>query len=328
MCIRDSTWDGTADTDWYKAEETVFDIASAEALAGVSKLAANGETFEGITLRLTRDIDLAGLAWDPIKKFCGIFDGENHKISNMHVEREEGQSGFFEYLNGAQVKNLVLEDAQVVMPDTNSSFYQGVLAGWATTGSEIINCGASGSITADASGSDVPSVSGFIGSCKGDTKLASCWSTVDVETTDSEMACMAGGLVGQWENAANGAQIIDSYFGGSVTVAEATTSAGGILGAGLSFNGNVVLIKGCVSYGSLSTPQNNANAVQIGALDEYGQAEGCLWLDNGQPGVIRLIVDWDTGTAEADPEFDETKCGDKVKEFDEKMYLTMLEDKR
>ena len=33
-------WDGTADTSWYTGTETTYEIDSAEALAGLSKLAA------------------------------------------------------------------------------------------------------------------------------------------------------------------------------------------------------------------------------------------------------------------------------------------------
>lgn len=39
---------------------------------------------------------------------------------------------------------------------------------------------------------------------------------------------MLGGMVGQWENAADGAEMVDCYFGGSAEAAEATTSTAGI----------------------------------------------------------------------------------------------------
>ena len=67
------TWDGTADTSWYTGGETEYNIDSAAALAGVSQLAAEGNTFEDVTLNLTTDVDLAGLAWTPIENFQGTF---------------------------------------------------------------------------------------------------------------------------------------------------------------------------------------------------------------------------------------------------------------
>lgn len=277
-------WDGTADTSWYVEGESAFTIDSAEELAGVSKLSLEENvTFDGVTLRLTRDIDLDGHKRTPIRTFDGTFEGQGHTVSNMYVEEKDAVSGFFGYLSGgALVKDLTVADAEVVVPPTNGYFYQGVFAGWANNAS-VINCGTSGSLTVDASGSDVPSVGGFIGSCKGNTSLRNCWSFVDVKATSTEEPVMLGGMVGQWENAADGAEMVDCYFGGSAEAAEATTSTAGILGAALSFNGKVVLISGCVSYGTLTVPKGaEENAVHIAALDENGLAQNCLWPDDGK----------------------------------------------
>lgn len=319
-------WDGTADTSWYVEGESAFTIDSAEELAGVSKLSLEENvTFDGVTLRLTRDIDLDGHKWTPIRTFDGTFEGQGHTVSNMYVEEKDAVSGFFGYLSGgALVKDLTVADAEVVVPPTNGYFYQGVFAGWANNAS-VINCGTSGSLTVDASGSDVPSVGGFIGSCKGNTSLRNCWSFVDVKATSTEEPVMLGGMVGQWENAADGAEMVDCYFGGSAEAAEATTSTAGILGAALSFNGKVVLISGCVSYGTLTVPKGaEENAVHIAALDENGLAQNCLWPDDGKTGVVRLVVDWGSGTAGADPNFDESTCGQKVTDFADPQIIAML----
>lgn len=319
-------WDGTADTSWYVEGESAFTIDSAEELAGVSKLSLEENvTFDGVTIRLTRDIDLDGHKWTPIRTFDGTFEGQGHTVSNMYVEEKDAVSGFFGYLSGgALVKDLTVADAEVVVPPTNGYFYQGVFAGWANNAS-VINCGTSGSLTVDASGSDVPSVSGFIGSCKGNTSLRNCWSFVDVKATSTEEPVMLGGMVGQWENAADGAEMVDCYFGGSAEAAEATTSTAGILGAALSFNGEVVLISGCVSYGTLTVPKGaEENAVHIAALDENGLAQNCLWPDDGKTGVVRLVVDWGSGTAGADPNFDESTCGQKVTDFADPQIIAML----
>lgn len=319
-------WDGTADTSWYVEGESAFTIDSAEELAGVSKLSLEENvTFDGVTLRLTRDIDLDGHKWTPIRTFDGTFEGQGHTVSNMYVEEKDAVSGFFGYLSGgALVKDLTVADAEVVVPPTNGYFYQGVFAGWANNAS-VINCGTSGSLTVDASGSDVPSVGGFIGSCKGNTSLRNCWSFVDVKATSTEEPVMLGGMVGQWENAADGAEMVDCYFGGSAEAAEATTSTAGILGAALSFNGEVVLISGCVSYGTLTVPEGaEENAVHIAALDENGLAQNCLWPDDGKTGVVRLVVDWSSGTAGADPNFDESTCGQKVTDFADPQIIAML----
>ena len=133
--------------------------------------------------------------------------------------------------------------------------------------------------------------------------------------------------MGQWENAATGAQIIDCYFGGTISVAEPETAASGILGAALSFNGEVVLISGCVSYGKITTPAGaEENAVHIVMLDEDGKAENCIWPDDGKAGVVRLIIVWEgnTGYASADPDFDETACGQSVENFTDPSVIETL----
>lgn len=319
-------WDGTVDTAWFTGTETEYNIDSAAALAGVSQLAAENNTFQGITLNLTTDVDLDGLPWTPIENFHGTFNGNHHKVSNMYVELVQGQSGFFEYLFQATVENLTVDQANVVMTATNSGFYQGILAGWAQS-STIINCGASGKLTADISGSDVPCISGFIGSCKQNTRLQNCWSLADVTVVNEDLPAMVGGLVGQWENAADGAAVIDCYFGGSVLVADDETSAAGIMGAALSFNGEVILVSGCVSYGTITVPETVAeNAIHIVALDEDGQAQNCLWPDDGKMAVVRLVVDWSTGTASADPNFDEQICGHAVSDFSDPAVLAELNE--
>ena len=220
--------------------------------------------------------------------FRVLFNGGGHTVYNMYVELEEGQSGFFQYLSGATVKDLVLKQAEVIVTETNTYFNQGILAGWAQ-GANVENCGTTGSITANL-GDDAwnPSIGGLIGSCKVIDSLTNCWSTADVKTTNPDKSAMVGGLVGQWEDAVTGAQIIDCYFGGTVSVAESTTAASGILGAAVSFNGEVVLISGCVSYGKLTTPEGSeANAVHIVMLDADGKAEYCMWPDDGKAGVVR-----------------------------------------
>ncbi|MBP5710779.1 MAG: hypothetical protein J6W84_07380, partial [Bacteroidales bacterium] len=93
---------GNYNTDWFQPFTTTFNIGTAVELAGVAYLCdIEGETFEGKTIKLTADIDLAGHEWvaignqwDPIR-FGGSFDGNNHKISNLYSEAQD-----FSYLYG------------------------------------------------------------------------------------------------------------------------------------------------------------------------------------------------------------------------------------
>ncbi len=63
-----------------------------------------GNNYKGQTVKLTADIDLDGYNWTPIGAgdvngtwigFDGIFDGQNHTVSNIKVTKGGGWNGFF-----------------------------------------------------------------------------------------------------------------------------------------------------------------------------------------------------------------------------------------
>ena len=124
------TWDGTVDTSWYSADPTAaeFTLSSAEALAGLSKLVDDGVTFEGKTVKLGNDIDLANILFEPIGSyrkdlaFKGTFDGQGHTISNMSQNTWELDNGYyygdlglglFGKVEDAVIKNLTVDAASI-----------------------------------------------------------------------------------------------------------------------------------------------------------------------------------------------------------------------
>ena len=122
-------WDGTADTSWFTeadADATVFTLTTSEAIAGLATLVEEGNTFEGKTIKLESDLDLAGVAFNPIghsangQAFKGVFDGQGHTISNLYQQSDlgawqyEGEYyGLFAYTDGATIKNVTVADAYI-----------------------------------------------------------------------------------------------------------------------------------------------------------------------------------------------------------------------
>ncbi len=130
-------WDGTVDTSWYNDTDSEFTLTTAEQLAGLALLAGTTDQFEGKTINLTADVDLAGQSFAPIgttgtrddrnrlitEPFKGTFDGNGHTISNISQSgwdfgyewQQYGSLGLFSQLEGATVKNVVLDgfDCQV-----------------------------------------------------------------------------------------------------------------------------------------------------------------------------------------------------------------------
>ncbi|MBO5014297.1 MAG: hypothetical protein J6C92_00655 [Bacteroidaceae bacterium] len=120
-------WDGTADTSWYNTTDKTFTLSTAEELAGLSVLSANGNTFSGKTIVLDSSMDLDGKQWTPIKQFSGTFDGGEHTVSNFTLDGTSGRAGFIQNLGQypATVKNLTLSEVNGI---AGSKQYFGILA--------------------------------------------------------------------------------------------------------------------------------------------------------------------------------------------------------
>ncbi|MDE6853613.1 MAG: hypothetical protein K2J38_01000 [Muribaculaceae bacterium] len=122
-----------------KVDENTYEIYSS---AGIEWLAAqvNGGTdeFEGKTVYLTEDIDMSGVAHKPIgqipsngqpdeaNNFKGVFDGQNHTISNLSVTDHSAgfaTAGLFGTIRDAVIKNIVLTDVNI-----SSTHYAGAVA--------------------------------------------------------------------------------------------------------------------------------------------------------------------------------------------------------
>ena len=122
------TWENEADTSWYNDADTEFVLDTAEQLAGFAKLVDEGNTFEGKTIKLSKNVDLAGKLFEPIGSyrknlaFKGTFDGRGHTISGMSQNTWELDNGYyygdlglglFGKVEDATIKNLVIDGASI-----------------------------------------------------------------------------------------------------------------------------------------------------------------------------------------------------------------------
>ena len=353
----DSTdaWGDTADTSWYTDHEadTEYRITTAEQLAGLAQL-VNDKTasvsFEGKTIYLDNDLDLSGYQWTPIgigsnfaQYFAGTFDGQYHKIMNLHHHStgdELIRNGLFGVVSdGGTLKNLLVIDADI---DSNDgSLIAGILADW-VNGGTVENCYTSGKIENNV-GSKF--VGGLIGQCTWSTQVKGCGSDAKVISTESneDDVDTVGGLIGQWENSADSSSITDCWFGGSVSCNNIYSAVGGILGANFeNFSGNKpgVIIKNCIVATKNITCAEPGNITWITAVVKTHVTD-CIWPDTPPDGVTldeekypdnkgnyfavaKLVVDWDAGTASADPTFDQSSCGTAVSNFTSADVLTGL----
>ena len=353
----DSTdaWDGTADTSWYTDHETdtEYHFTTAEQLAGLAQL-VNDKTasvsFKGKTIYLNNDLDLSGTQWTPIgngsnfgRYFAGTFDGQYHKIMNLlhHSTGDELiRNGLFGVVSdGGTLKNLLVIDADIASND--GSLLAGILADW-VDGGTVENCYTSGKIENNVGDK---MVGGLIGQCTGSTQVKGCGSDATVISTESDEDHVdtVGGLIGQWENSADSSSITDCWFGGSVSCNNIYSAVGGILGANFeNFSGNKpgVIIKNCMVATKNITGAEPGNITWIAAV-ATPHITNCIWPDTPPDGVTldeetypdnkgnylavaKLVIDWDAGTASADPTFDQSSCGTPVSNFTSADVLTGL----
>lgn len=211
-------------------EEKSYDLASSEDIVKMSER-VNSRLYNEIhaTYNLMCDIDMSGIEFVPIGKysdytvnydhrvhnklgFCGIFNGNNHSISNLSVLKEyeesfnmENSIGFFSVLGQeASVKNLSIINADIDYTGEKASIAAGILAG-RMYGSNVENCKVSGTVKGTSN------VGGFAGiaesgnNLKGDEIkciIADCHADVEVYGEN-----WLGGFIGS-----NSADIVHLFF--------------------------------------------------------------------------------------------------------------------
>ena len=196
--------------------------------AKVDEQAADGSTqFAGKYFKLTADIDLAGINWNPIGSmsgdhgsFKGVFDGDGHTISNLNCQQTGNGLGLFARTAGnAQIKNLTLNN--VTVKSTDNSNYVGAVVGNSYASTKITNVHVTGAI--DISGC------GYIGGISGHGYVVMDNVSVVGEGTISSTFWCAGGILGYGgEGATN---IMNAKVEGTGETGLTITSAAGGLGS-------------------------------------------------------------------------------------------------
>ena len=327
------TWDGTADTSWYDGTATEYHIETAEQLAGLARIVNDGPNeLVGVTVYLETDLDISGHEWDAIGQgnnisghFGGTFDGQGHEIRGL-TQQENNSIGLF-YVVGSSgtIRNLGVTDVDIDY--TGSRLTAGTVVSW-VNGGTVENCYSTGSLYIGWN----MLIGGLIGQCTAGAKVVGCYSTVDVTVNTPGYDTTVGGIVGQWENSTEASLIKDCHFSGSIDETGAGGSAvGGILGANFDFDDNQpgVDIEECFVTTTTLSSSTMENILWIGAV-VHGNVSDCYWPSEPEDraAVVKLVVDWNAGTASADPDFDQSSCGEAVSDFSSPEFLQMLDDGR
>ena len=159
----------------------------------------------------------SGAGWSPIgnntNRFTGNYNGQNHTISGLYINRASAYQGLFGSTSGATIKNLGVIATNVSISGDNQ--YVGALAGNLTT-TTIENCYSTGTVS-----SQYHSCGGLVGANQSSSVIKCSYSSCSVSVIGSRYS--TGGLVGY--NV--GSSIYNSYATGSVSGAYAV---GGLAG--------------------------------------------------------------------------------------------------
>lgn len=202
--IPDSNWqDGeAADTDWYDASATEYELSTAAELAGFAKLVNQGTSFSGKTVKLANDIDLKDNCWTPIGQtgtsygavgyFSGNFDGQGHTIKNLYIQETNAGEyyavGLFGFLDagakGKTIGNFTIDGANI-----KGHHWVGAAVGYLTGTLENVTVKnaviSSTHANDDACGDKTGAVVGYINGTEG--KMINC-SAIDSTVTSGRDA--------------------------------------------------------------------------------------------------------------------------------------------
>ena len=233
---------------WMLSDASTIYITTAQQLKQLADEVNAGDSKSGKTVLLMNDIDLSVYPnWSPIgtlnlnwsdvsRPFSGVFDGQNHTISNLTcTSATNGYAGLFGNFDGT-VQNLILRDAQI----TSESNAGAVVSN--NYGGRVLNCAMIGG---SVKGKGV--AGGVV--CYNRGTVENCYATGDVTSLSGGRVCYAGGVVGY--NYMNGT-VQSCYAAGRV---ESEEHAGGAVG------GNYGTVQNCVALGQSVSAQGDAHRV-------------------------------------------------------------------
>ena len=267
-------WDGTADTEWYNATSTKFEISTAEQLAGLAKLVNNGKNFSGKTILLTADIVLNDTfnwenwessapnnTWTPIgasciNRFGGTFDGQGHTVSGIYINSENDFQGLFGY-NGGTIKNVGLTNSYI-----KGDWCVGGVCGRNHDGT-ISGCYNSGTVSGTGEYTDVGGVCG-----QNNGTISNCYNSGEVSGNS-----YIGGVCGRnYEGT-----ISNCYNSGTLSETDEYSYVGGVCGLNDGSISNCYYLEG-TAEGGINGSDVSGQA-EVKTAEQFASGEVC-WLLN------------------------------------------------
>ena len=338
-------WDGSADTSWYTSapDASEYHISTAEQLAGLAQLVNTdpGTTnFAGKTFYLENDLDLSKHEWIsigtvlggdyPEYSFCGVFDGQDHVISNLYSHESDIKgadeshnllrNALFGSVYNGEVKNLGVANAEIwIDPKDDSAGGKGILVDWMGK-SKITNCWTSGSIYSGTK--TEKNIGGIVGVTMQGCTISGCYSTATLtgKFTNSEgyyknpdqatWPCdTIGGIVGARFD--GGLTVTDCWFDGKIVVNSIKATVGGIVGCIETVNNSV---GGSVGDADTATVKNCMVVTKDIGRDSVTEEVNTCWVAYALGGTVENCY-WPNDEKAYDPSPLEADQGTAVSDF-------------
>ena len=294
-------FDGTAATEYAGGsgnEDDPYLISTPGQLLLASRQVNSGVARSSY-FKLLNDIDFNNQPWEPIGyssaagnlDFCGGFDGNNHVVKNLSLGSDiYYYCGFFGLLTGAKIKNLGIDNFQLIRSNVKGSYIRvvGGFAGAARNTSEgvateITNCYVKNSSVqqkrnySNSSNEEYTDMNlgGFIGLVDiryAQTAITNCYvDNISLYTAIQGRACgFIGGLAEYTSSSAAGVKLTNCYAANITNGRGAVTTQIGFGytgGSSNTFNANKIVLSNCYSTfttakgtdANASTAADNAN---------------------------------------------------------------------
>jgi hypothetical protein len=241
----------------------VYQIGDAAALTAFAAKVADGEY--SANAKLTANITLTA-DWDPVgtleNPYTGTFDGDGHTISGLHINSDAAYAGLFGVINGATIKNLIV---QGYVRSTAATGSVGAVAAFAKGSNTFTNVGNEAIVISDNTNAGYYGAGGILGfvDTNSSAVFTGCYNKGEVQGKAGYTAGIVGGSNSYCTNTDAGINasitLTNCYNLGKISKAGLGGGAGGIIG---------------YSYDAVLTNCYNKGSVQSGFGELAGNKTG------------------------------------------------------
>lgn len=240
----------TTEGDAFCAGYTLTFVLNPQGFDGTIATAEDVEKFRenpAGNFKLTADIDMAGVEFNPIQNFTGTLDGQGHFIRNVSYDNKDtDKAAFFATFGGEFIKNVGFEgfniignaDVAAVVGETSAN---GVI-------SNVVVC------NSYIQGRD--HVASICGKINNDATIVNCLANAQIYTRSYQAAGIVGcGISGLIEKC---------VFSGTVTALGGSTNLSSIISL---LDNNGVSVKNCLGAAAYYTNANKQDGTIVNKYD-------------------------------------------------------------